>query len=180
MAGWTCALCQKAKTFRRKKICAACDPTAGRGVHNKKILPKRRLLKKTDPKTILNGKPVASPADSARSPQAEELTRMLELEFATLLMVCDHAVAHGILAQAHHVVKNIDEAKGMSLPVATPVMVQGLLFFSMATCSHYIPDEADFMKKMNATKNLCKAAVTRTVCYWTNTVATCPNSCLFK
>ena len=88
--------------YRRRKLCLACDLTAARGQLLKKIVPERRLQKKTDPTSIKKTQAAAPPAD--------EFRKNLALEAARLGAVVDEAIFHGIMAQGYHIISTLHEA----------------------------------------------------------------------
>ena len=182
MAGWLCRKCHKAKTYRRSKLCAKCDvshPEGRRGLHNKKVVPTYRVRGKSS--TMMtpmgNQKPAAAAAPSGR---AFDLRTALELEYLPLTKVCDLAESHGLLAQAHMIVRVVDQS-GQGLPEATPTYVLALLFCAFGLSAHFADDRSDSVKKkLRLAKALDWKVVRLAECVWANLLGACDSGYLWK
>ncbi|CAE7435597.1 unnamed protein product [Symbiodinium natans] len=191
MAGWLCKNCHKAKTYRRlTRLCADCDTRHGlRGFHNKKIVPARRVFGKTNlnKAMIAKKKPKrksehdTSTAVAAASGRALDLRTALEMEFPRLKSLCDLAECHGVLAQAHLIVRVVDKS-GQTLPEATPTVVKALLYCALGLCAFFTDeDQTEIRKKLrDSFQALDMVAVRKAECVWHNLLGACKSGFLWK
>lgn len=191
---WTCKCCAKNTTTRRppNNECYSCRPYSIIGWHNK-LVPNRRLVRKTPPaairhKTSNNNKACGSKScvgtfawekakkearNSAQFVRLQGMKRGVEAEFPILLQITrdDYASAHSILASAHSLLQCFECSK-ISLPCKSELAIAGLVSFAMATSAR-VCDPDSLRTQYRTTRKIKRPEMMAVECFWTNELGNC-------